>query len=480
MNPRWRPTRRDILRAAGVSCGGAILAPLASRIASAESDTPRRFVFVIEGNGFEPVTMLSTAARAAIDAHASAPIGDARWWYDRVGHASTLIAEGGLETAPALGALADGGPSLLSHAAVVFGLSSKIVGGGHSAGHGALSSARTVAGVAGGATIDARLASLDSVRKAAPFDAVRLGVGSSLARSLDFGTCAYGKGQSAPLLLHPTTAYELLFGSVASAESALAFERRGDLLDFGAADAQAALARLPAAGAERAKVEAYLASFGELSKRHARMLELAPTLAAARPPGPSEDPRYASSQALERFAAQVRLATASLVAGLTNVCVVGCGTGGDFNVDYEGIVDVDRHTLHHGSGSNAAYRDAIHEVTRRQVAEVATMARTLLATPDVNGGTMLDHTAIVYVGDNGEQHHSQAREFPMLLLGGSALGLRTGGRTVVFPGEGAGDAHRQLSNLWNTLGHLTCEPFDDFGQEGPLRVAEGALSELLA
>jgi hypothetical protein len=85
----------------------------------------------------------------------------------------------------------------------------------------------------------------------------------------------------------------------------------------------------------------------------------------------------------------------------------------------------------------------------------------------------------VYVGDNGEQHHSQALEFPVLLLGGSALGLRTGGRTLVYPGERAGSSHRQLSNLWNTMGYLAGEELDRFGHEGPIRVAEGPLSELM-
>ena len=87
-------------------------------------------------------------------------------------------------------------------------------------------------------------------------------------------------------------------------------------------------------------------------------------------------------------------------------------------------------------------------------------------------------TIILYTSDNGEQHHSTASEWPMLLIGGSALGLVTGGRTVVYPGLGKG-AHRQVSNLYNTLGHLLGAPVDDFGAEGASRVAEGPLAELM-
>jgi hypothetical protein len=104
---------------------------------------------------------------------------------------------------------------------------------------------------------------------------------------------------------------------------------------------------------------------------------------------------------------------------------------------------------------------------------------------------MLDTTVIVYVSDNGEQHHSTGTEFPVLLLGGSGIGLRTGGRTIVYPGlDTGGSGHRQLSNLWNTLGRLTgampfaLSPttrvdFNAFGNEGPARVATGPLSELM-
>ena len=93
---------------------------------------------------------------------------------------------------------------------------------------------------------------------------------------------------------------------------------------------------------------------------------------------------------------------------------------------------------------------------------------------------MLDNTVIVFIGDNGEQHHGTASEFPVVLIGGKNLGLATGGRTIVYPGvDSGGSGHRQVSNLWNTLGHLAGEPLDMFGAEGPYRVAPGPLAELM-
>jgi hypothetical protein len=111
------------------------------------------------------------------------------------------------------------------------------------------------------------------------------------------------------------------------------------------------------------------------------------------------------------------------------------------------------------------------------------LARQLDAIPE-RGATLLDHTVLVYIGDNGETHHATGEEFPVVLMGGGALGLRTGGRTIVYPGlDQFGHGHRQVSNVWNTLGHLACEDLNAFGGErlgGGTRSAEGPLTELMA
>ena len=106
---------------------------------------------------------------------------------------------------------------------------------------------------------------------------------------------------------------------------------------------------------------------------------------------------------------------------------------------------------------------------------VARLARTLAATPEVGAsGSMLDHTVFLFRSDNGEQHHSTAREWPMIVLGGNALGLKTDGRTIVFPEEGK-THNRQVSNLFNSLGHAFGDAsFDTFGHEGTTRLAPGA------
>ncbi len=469
-------SRRSFMRAGALGLGGGLLAPLMARMARAGEGTPCRFVFVVEGNCFEPITMLAPAARVALEGTMSGPLGDKRWWYRDYAHETPLVVESpDLMSAPALGALAEGG--IAAESSVLLGMSSRIVGGGHSALHGALSSARTVGGSPGGPTIDAWLAAQSAIVGDRPFDAVRLGVGTG--RPLDFRTCAFDAGRPAPMILHPETAYAVLFGAAADGEAARrAFRERGNLLDFARGEVQGARDAFRGGTLEREKLEAYLASVEELQARHGRLLELSDSLRGHAPTAPEENPLYGSDDGLVRLEAQFELATAALLGELTNVVVVGSGTGGDFGLRYPSVSPVGRHDMHHGSARDEMLRNAIHEVTRRQVELVARLARTLATTPEAGGGTMLDHTLIVYVSDNGEQHHSTASDFPVLLIGGRALGVGSHGRTVIYPGVGAGQ-HRQLSNLWNTLGHLVGRDLNTFGAEGPSRVAEGPLSELL-
>ena len=105
--------------------------------------------------------------------------------------------------------------------------------------------------------------------------------------------------------------------------------------------------------------------------------------------------------------------------------------------------------------------DSVEMLTKINVwfAEQFAYLLTKLASIKEGTGTMLDNTLIVYIGDNGEQHHSTASEFPTLLIGGRGMGMKPGGRTLIYPGLTAQN-HRQISNVWNTLGHLAGAPLD--------------------
>jgi len=472
--------RRRFLQALGLGAGATLLSPLIHR-AWADGATCRRFVIVVEGNGVYANSLLSDGARSAIEAAGADAIGDARVIHRGYRHETPIEVTGDrLATGLCLGVLAGDAMniSLEERAAVLYGLSSKISGGGHSAYFGALGCYRGSATTPAGPTIDAVLAHQNAGN--APFDAVRLGITGSRNARLQYQTCAFGAGRPAPVITEPGSAFNNLFGSVAVGAGAQRFQQRGELLDFANEDVTHALSLFNGSSDERLKLERYLEALEQLTERQTRLNASRDSLLAAKPEDPETNPLYTSDAPLDHLRAQFQLATAALIGELTQVVVIASATGSGFGIPYPGIIDgVARHDLHHGSDSNPEYRDAIAEASRQHVAMIAQMARSLDATPEVGGdGTMLDNTLILYMSDNGEKHHSNAEEWPMLLVGGNGMGFRTDGRTVVYPNYDSAN-NRQVSNVFNTLGHAAGDTsLNEFGNEGPRRVAEGPLSEI--
>jgi len=417
-----RLSRRTLLKGAGAS----LFLPLINE-ALGQTMTPARLVIVMECNGIYPEAFLSMGARTALGASA---IGTRHNFNDVYPTTPLTLTGDALSSALCLGPLAASGsaPSLVNRAAVVLGLSSTITGGGHSSGTGALSCA--VNGAA--ATIDAVMA--PRLKRSAPFDAIRLGTSSSLT-PIVYESCSFGPGKPAGILVNPTLAYDTLFGSIVG--GAGAGQERSQLFDFVKADITAALALFKGNSAERLKLERYLTSMENLRAREGQLMSMAGTVRPLLPPSPSTNPLLMGASppdSMKWLEAQFQIATTALLGGLTNVVVLASASSG-FDVRYDpALTTSGRHDLQHGIGQ-AANWNAIAAVTRKHVELVATLARTLDATPEVSGagGTMLDHTAILYLSDNGEQHHATAIEWPMLLVGGNALGLKTDGRTVVFP-----------------------------------------------
>ncbi|WP_096085780.1 DUF1552 domain-containing protein [Agaribacterium haliotis] len=462
-------SRRSLLTGAA-STAGLTLFPLLNQLALANTVKPRRFVFFVEGNGVEPITMLAPSARQALNNSFLNELASHRYWYEQYRHSAVMdIASPDLAEAKSLASL----EGLADRASVVFGLSSKISGGGHSNFHGALACAKTSNLVPGGPTIDALLAA--AVGSETPFDAMRLGVINSGA-SLDFGITALRRGKASPVVMNPNTARTIYF---APAVDAVGFSERAQVYDVIRRGIDSSLQHFPS-GAERAKLEAYAESIDVLANRHDRVA--GHSFATMDIPGAID-----TADPLEKYAQQAKLATAALIGGLTNVAVLPIGSSGEgaFDLRYGGAYNINRHSLHHQAETKSGegggeFADMIHAITADKIKNMTDMAKALAATPDSDGEDMLANTVLVYLPDTGERHHSRAAEWPLLIIGGEAMGLKQGGRTLVYPGIKE-DAHRQLSNVWNTMGHLAGLDLNDFGAESEqTRKALGPLSELMS
>lgn len=485
---RW--SRRGWMQTVALGLSTPLLTPFIRQAAAQDAGVmPRRFVIVVAGNGIESALFKTPALSEAIAAGGGSLDG-LRFNFNReYTHAAPLEIENpDISLAAGLNALAGGpnGADLRGDAAVIFGLSSKIAGGGHASGYGALSSSASRGGIPTGPSIDAWLSRAPLVEQGHPFSAVRLGVSPDVNRRLQYSVCAFSARRPAPVMVDPSVAYTALFGSVGSGRSQQAFADRSALLDFARRDVRRALEAFRGGGQERQKLETYLESLETLAQRQVRLTAAEARLRQVLPTGERFENVLASPHPLERLDAQFELATAALLGALTPVVVLTCGAG-DFNVTYSGLEAVfredpnyrglvDRHTVCHEAAGNPTYQRVLDIVTTRQVELIARMARRLKSVEE-GDGTMLDHTAFVFMPDNGDQHHSPSSEWPMLLLGGRQLGLRTGGRTVVYPAEGQA-GHRQVSNLFNTLGWSAGSELNTFGNEAGTRVAAGPLSEL--
>ena len=478
-------TRRNFLTTSSLLVGASALggAALGGRLTRAAGPNPCRVVIFIEGNGTRPECLYDPLTRQNLEDIAGKPItGNGTYAHDD----PVLTLAAPLAEARALSSLAAGPGelSLVERAATVFGLSATYVNGNHTSGFGALSASKASGGP-GGPTIETVLSQVAGVRGTTPFDVVRVGVGDSTT-PLNYGTCAFATNKPAPILLSPTASFTSLFGSVAAGQAGKDFNARKRLLEFGVEDVERELKGLGGSTRGRDKIETYRASMLEMLARNDQLAGMKDAIVAAKPvePGTMVPDPYASTDFLKRLTLQVDVATAALLAGLTNVVVVSLGSGHVWNNRYPELLDfypdkeiVDGHDLRHVS--SPAANELLYELTSRGVGEMARMARALAARPE-SGGTMLDNTVLLYLSDNGERHHSKAEEWAMLLLGGNNMGFKTDGRSVTYPGSGHPN-NRQTSNMFNSLLHGVGAPTDDFGHNDPkTRIAPGPLAEIWA
>jgi hypothetical protein len=439
-------SRRALLKSVALGPGAAVLAPLVAQLdahAAGAKELPRRFVFVLQSNGFQ--------------SYGATPKGVT---YDRNRKKLLDAPLTDHELPEDLSPLAD----LRAQTTIVQGLHGVHVGPYHGGGFGALGGApKGPNHTATSATTDAVLAKA----RPAVFPIVGLGLDAMHATTQSVHVCsAWGENQTIPTQCSPAVAYKQLFGSATGAEGD--FAARGNLLDF-LKDDIAAL-RKEVAGAERDKLDAHVGALETMAGRQQQLLAMKDTLRAN---APKLDKKYTTSNECQRLEAQFELTAAALAAGLTNVvtiCSCLCSPNGYFTG--LGITD-NLHAIGHGGGEKNV------RIRKFHIGLVAELAKKLAAIPE-GGGTMLDRTAIVYTSDFADAHHSNGKNWPFVLVGGGALKLRTG-RYLEYPGYGH-TGYRSINALYCALLHAAGAPKDHFNLDGGQREldAHGPLPGLLA
>lgn len=460
--------RRDLLKGFSLGAGSLLVQPMLSRLtaqAAGLATHPKRFVFVVESNGFTP--------------QQGAPEGYTRKSREQrpLGGPSELV-DFSLADQTLPMALAPLTP-WKDKVTIVQGLSGRICGGGHSNNFKALGAF----GQGGGngestavlsETIDGALA------KQLPgiFPFLGLGVSKRLENSVLYNVSAWAADKPLPHMVKPDLAYAALFGSVAGGMAKQEFIAKNNLLDFIRDDVRRVENKL--AAPEREQLGAYLETLDTLRDRQSRLNEIEHTLRAQ---APVTSDKYTSAVETDRLDAQFDLGAAALVAGLTNVLTISSGAGiRDFDICFTGLgLKKGKHSIGHGGGENGMDWFQLSNMIRRfHFEQIAKLAKKLAGVKE-GDGTMLDNTVIVYLSDGAESHHSRCWEWPMVVLGNIGGKLKTG-RYVDYPAYGY-KGHRTTANMYVTLLQLAGSSRTSFGQADPgLKDFDqhGPLEELLA
>jgi len=291
---------------------------------------------------------------------------------------------------------------------------------------------------------------------------------------------AYGPAKPVAYQGSPRKAFLELFGAAVGTpdqhEKKLALN--GKLMDFLTEDARRVEKQL--SGDDKERFALYMNSFESLRKIDEKKAALTDRIRAH---APELTDRYDSMAPSARIESHFDIATAALIAGLTNVITLRPDTLG---VKYSELgLSNSVHSLGHlqeNAASNGwTGHQARLEIEKLHLQQIAKMAKRFDSIPEGNG-SMLDNTMIVYMSCSSGDHHCAGHDWPLVLLGGMGRKLKTG-RYIEYPKYGDKD-HRTVGNLYLSLMHAAgMETPDTFGQlDSNLKDLDlaGPLAELMA
>ncbi len=272
---------------------------------------------------------------------------------------------------------------------------------------------------------------------------------------------AYGAGKPVAYQGSPRKAFLELFGAAVASPEQLEkkLALNGNLMDFLTEDARRVEKQL--SGDDKERFALYMDSFVSLRKIEERKAALTDSIQEH---APKLTNRFDSMAPSARIESHFEIATAALVAGLTNVITLRPDTLG---VKYSELgLSNSVHSIGHlqeNAASNGwTGHQARMEIEKLHLKQIASMAEKLDRVPEGNG-SMLDNTLIVYMGCSGGDHHGGMADWPFVLLGGMAGKLRMG-RYIEYP-KYRESGHRTIANLYLSLMHAAgLEAPETFGQ----------------
>ena len=436
--------RRDMLQGMAAGVGAAFGSTLALdhvRAAAANSGAPRRVIFFLQNQGFDPATCVPKELKSDAslsDITLPEPISGLEPYKHKINIITGLH---GRHTSP-------------SHSAYFGAL------GGYRGGIGVPPSAETIDHV-----ISQLLPQTILPHLCIGMDALENMVSRPTLATLS----AAGPGK--PLFMHsnPKDLYELLFGGIATGDVKRRYEARSKVFDRVEQLAGQGGSSLPAS--DRARYGAYVHGFRDINGLRERLAGVSDHLQNF---APEYDDKFLKPKfETDWHDALLDIGIAALKAGLTNVLTIGSGRGEIFG-SWKGLgVAQAGHNLGHMKQPDNPIWIKIRQYNCRMLVK---LMEALESMPEGNG-TMMDNTLIVYSSNNADKQHTTGADWPFMLLGNCSGRIKTGRYTRL-------DGRRPINDLYTTLLHAIGAPRDRFNMDknsaGMYDSKAGPIEELMA
>ncbi|MFK5923653.1 MAG: DUF1552 domain-containing protein [Verrucomicrobiota bacterium] len=424
----------------GAALGSTYL-PNLSQAAPASSGGPKRVIFFLQNQGFDPATCIPAGMKnsgSLAKVKLPEPIEALEPYKERL------------------------------H--IINGLHGKHTSPSHSAFFGALGGYRGSDGVPpSGPTIDYELSKIlpDTL-----LPHLCIGMDSMenmTAKPTVANLSASGAGQ--PIFMHsnPNHLYQMLYGGISQGDIRKQHEARSSMFDRIEQLAGAKGGTLPSA--DKLRYNQYVQGFNDINGLRQRLGKVSDHL---RNFAPKVDERYTKPEfETDWHDNLLDLGISALKSGITSVLTVGSGRGEIFGA-WKGLgIEKQGHNLGHMKQPDNPIWIKIRQYNSRMLVKIM---EELESVPE-GSGTMMDNTLIVYTSNNGQAQHTNGANWPVMLLGNCGGIFKTGQFTQL-------DGKRPINALYSTILHTTGVQSDRFNMSKKMAAkfdsGIGPIKELLA
>lgn len=415
--------RRTMLQGIATGAGAALTLPLTAErlLASpAEGATPKRIIFFMQNQGFDPATCIPKSIHnsgSLAQAELPEPISPLEPYKDRLHIINGLH---GVHTSP-------------SHSAFFGAL------GGYRGGDGVPPSA---------STIDYEL-SKALPQTLLPHLCIGMDSIENMTTKPTLATLsASGAGQ--PIFMHsnPNHLYQMLYGSIATGDIRRQHEARSNVFNQIEQLAAAKGESLPAVDGQRYRQ--FVDGFQDINGLRERLDTVSDHLKKF---APEVDQRYTNPEfETDWHDVLLDLGISALTSGITNTLTIGSGRGEIFGA-WKGLgIDQQGHNLGHMKQPDNPIWIKIRQYNSRMLVRIIESLESVRE----GSGTMMDNTLIVYTSNNADSQHTRGTNWPVMLLGNFDGAFKTGCFTQV-------DGNRPINSLYATLlrvAGVTCDRFN--------------------